>query len=272
MFVVDWPVARSRLPLSGALKVFSTQVLRLSNGGTLMIGNGVPKLQPVVLQSGSALFCWGATVKGLIVQSLLLHSSRKRLVEPSGVGPSGVNPVPMPMLRPPHRRLARSPSDASRVSPQKLPGAPLVKSSTLLGVARHWQSIGSQMPASGHATMAPPGDPNPESHCSPASSLPLPQGLVVDVVVDEVVVTVVEVTEGMVVEPPPRFLITIEPGSDTAPGPGRLAAPSTIPLPVFAMQNTDASVTLAGVPGVTGPAGDPVSVIARHAALPKQPA
>src|SRR5262245_56621532 len=141
------------------------------------------------------------------------------------------------MLRPPQRRLARTPSDASRVSPQKFSARPLVKSSTLLGCARHWQSVGSQMPASGHATMAPPGDPNPESHCSPASSLPLPHGLVVDVVVDEVVgVTVVEVTEGMVVvELPPRFLITIEPGSDTAPGPGRLAEPSTSPLPVFAM-------------------------------------
>jgi len=61
------------------------------------------------------------------------------------------------------------------------------------------------------------------------------------------------------------------PGSDTAPGPGRLAEASTVPLPVAEMQNTEASVAFAAVPGLTGPAGVPVSLIVRQAVLPKQP-
>ena len=56
-----------------------------------------------------------------------------------------------------------------------------------------------------------------------------------------------------------------------APGPGRLAAKSMITLFVFGMQKTDASVAVAGTPLVSGPAGVPVSVIVRHAGLPKQP-
>src|SRR5262249_44920338 len=56
-----------------------------------------------------------------------------------------------------------------------------------------------------------------------------------------------------------------------APGPGRSAEASTRPLPVAAMQNTEASVALAGVPVVTAPAATPVSLIVRHAVLPKQP-
>src|SRR5262249_57521093 len=56
-----------------------------------------------------------------------------------------------------------------------------------------------------------------------------------------------------------------------APGPGRSAAPFTVVLLVAAMQNTEASVALAGVPVVTAPAATPVSVIVRQAVLPKQP-
>src|SRR5262249_60490634 len=56
-----------------------------------------------------------------------------------------------------------------------------------------------------------------------------------------------------------------------APGPGRSADASTSPLLVAAMQNTDASVALAGVPVLMAPAAAPFSVIVRHAALPKQP-
>src|SRR5215831_20634850 len=56
-----------------------------------------------------------------------------------------------------------------------------------------------------------------------------------------------------------------------APGPGRSAEASTRPLPVAAMQNTEASVALAGVPVVTAPAATPVSVIVRQSVLPKQP-
>src|SRR5215468_2060912 len=57
-----------------------------------------------------------------------------------------------------------------------------------------------------------------------------------------------------------------------APGPGRSADASTSPLPVAAMQNTEASVALAGVPVGTAPAATPFSVMVRQAGLPKQPA
>src|SRR5262245_20235989 len=61
------------------------------------------------------------------------------------------------------------------------------------------------------------------------------------------------------------------PGSDTAPGPGRSADASTRPLPVAPMQNTAASVAVAGVPAVMAPAGAPFSVIVRQVSLPKHP-
>src|SRR5262245_546537 len=56
-----------------------------------------------------------------------------------------------------------------------------------------------------------------------------------------------------------------------APGPGRSADALTSALPVAAMQNTEASVALAGVPVVTAPAATPDSVMVRQAVLPKQP-
>src|SRR5215831_5800142 len=62
------------------------------------------------------------------------------------------------------------------------------------------------------------------------------------------------------------------PGSAMAPGPGRLAEASTRPLPVAGTQNTEASVAFAGVFVRSGPPGEPVSLIVRQAALPKQPA
>jgi hypothetical protein len=61
------------------------------------------------------------------------------------------------------------------------------------------------------------------------------------------------------------------PGRETAPGPGRPAEASTSPLPVGAMQNTEASVALAGTPVMTVPAATPLSLIVRQAGLPKQP-
>jgi hypothetical protein len=62
------------------------------------------------------------------------------------------------------------------------------------------------------------------------------------------------------------------PGSATAPGPGRLAVPSTSPLLVDAMQNTEASVTGLETFVNSVPAVAPVSLIVRQAVLPKQPA
>src|SRR5262245_43845224 len=62
------------------------------------------------------------------------------------------------------------------------------------------------------------------------------------------------------------------PGSAMAPGPGRSAEASTRPLPVAGMQNTEASVAFAGVLKKSVPPDEPVSLIVRQAALPKQPA
>jgi hypothetical protein len=89
--------------------------------------------------------------------------------------------------------------------------------------------------------------------------------VVVDVVVLAVVVDVV------VEEAPTTSFTRNVPGRDTAPGPGRSADESTSPLPVAAMQNTDASVAGAATPFVIGPAATPFSVIVLHAWLPKQP-
>jgi hypothetical protein len=80
------PVARSRLPLAGALKVFSTHVLLPEFG----IGTGVPKLQPVSVQSGAALLAGGIVEVAPTAQADPLQVSPYRLVEPSGVGPSGL--------------------------------------------------------------------------------------------------------------------------------------------------------------------------------------
>src|SRR5215468_11373480 len=57
-----------------------------------------------------------------------------------------------------------------------------------------------------------------------------------------------------------------------APGPGRLAGASTTALPVAGMQNTEASVALAGTFVTSVPPDEPVSLIVRQAELPKQPA
>src|SRR5262249_43380215 len=62
-----------------------------------------------------------------------------------------------------------------------------------------------------------------------------------------------------------------EPGSAMAPGRGRSATASMLPWPGDGMQNTEASVAVAAVPGLTGPAAVPFSVMVTHAPLPKQP-
>src|SRR5262245_20617181 len=62
------------------------------------------------------------------------------------------------------------------------------------------------------------------------------------------------------------------PGSETAPGPGRSAEASTRPLPVAGMQNTEASVAFDVTFVRSVPPDEPVSLIVRQAALPKQPA
>ena len=68
-----------------------------------------------------------------------------------------------------------------------------------------------------------------------------------------------------------RQLTVNVPGSETAPGPGRFADPSTAPLPVPGMQKVAARVAVVGAPIVRGPAATPFSLIVRQSLLPKQP-
>ena len=66
-FWVRAPVERSRVPLAGLAHVFSTQVVMVRDG-RVGIGSGVPKLQPVLVQSGSAVWTAGSGGVAPIVQ------------------------------------------------------------------------------------------------------------------------------------------------------------------------------------------------------------
>ena len=85
------PVAKSSVPPAGAEKVLITQV-----GEPLGIGNGVPKKQPVFVQSTSALMGPGAVDVAPTVQLVPVQLSANRLVAPSGVLFGGTPPFPPP--------------------------------------------------------------------------------------------------------------------------------------------------------------------------------
>ena len=112
------------MPLAGDANVFSTQVVREPFG----IGSGVPKLQPVLLQSGSVLLRAGAVLNALMLQAEPEQLRLKRLCEPSGVGPSGTSELPPPMSRPPQVRLFTTVLLAFIAVPHTPPGARLAKS------------------------------------------------------------------------------------------------------------------------------------------------
>ena len=61
------PVDTLNVPLPGEANVFSTQVVMLGMVG-FGIGSGVPKLQPVFVQSGPAVFTGGAVLVAPTVQ------------------------------------------------------------------------------------------------------------------------------------------------------------------------------------------------------------
>jgi hypothetical protein len=115
------------VPLAGALQVFSTQVLSAGSAG-FGIGSGVPKLHPVLVQSGAAVFTAGAVEVGPIVQLEVGQWTANRLIEPSGVGPSGTPARPPPRSRPPQVRFLMMTALPSCVLPQTPPGALLVNS------------------------------------------------------------------------------------------------------------------------------------------------
>jgi hypothetical protein len=116
------PVPRSRVPLAGVAKVFATQV----ESAPFLIGSGGPKLQPVLVQSKVA----PADDVGPSVQLDPVQLVVKRLVAPSGVGPSGTVDCPPPMLSPPQVSdlIEVVPVVSLKVLPQTPPATPVVKS------------------------------------------------------------------------------------------------------------------------------------------------
>jgi hypothetical protein len=135
--VVDAPVLRLIVPVAGEAKVFSAQVVRL---GLLKFGtgSGVPKLHPVVVQSGNVVLSAGGPATGPTLQTepaqvlsqapLGEQVSENRLFEPSGVGPSATVEPPPPMFRPPQVRFLMRALAPVRVLPQVPPGVPVVNS------------------------------------------------------------------------------------------------------------------------------------------------
>src|SRR5262245_2181285 len=99
----------------------------------LGIGSGVPKLHPVSVQSGPAVLTGGVVEVGPLVQLEPVQLSANRLVEPSGIGPSGTRSAPPPMLRPPQVRFLMRALLPSSVLPQVPLGVLVLKSSSVGG-------------------------------------------------------------------------------------------------------------------------------------------
>src|SRR5215475_988582 len=108
--VDDAPVLRLIVPVAGVAKLFSAQVVRGGCAG-FGTGSGVPKLHPVVVQSGNVVLSGGGPATGPMLQiepaqppsqaPPAAQTSVNRLVEPSGVDPSPTRELPPPMFRPP---------------------------------------------------------------------------------------------------------------------------------------------------------------------------
>jgi hypothetical protein len=190
------------VPLAGAVQVFSTHV-EVPPFGT---GSGVPKLQPVFVQSGPGVLTGGVAEVGPMVQFEPVHASEKRLIEPSGVGPSATKEPPPPMLSPPQVRFLNGPP-ASRMSPHT-PPAGRNENSSVVSASGHWERSLVQF---GLQSIWPPGvgqtklPKSPPSHSSPTPITPSPQPggivVVVDVggAVDDVLVLVVDILVVVVV-------------------------------------------------------------------------
>src|SRR5262249_10745986 len=118
----DSPVVRSSVPDAGCANVFWTQVER----PPFTIGSAGPKPHPGAVQS-----CDGpATLVAPSVRAVAVQLAEKRLVAPSGVGPSGTVEFPPPRLSPPHVRFFSTvvPAVSVNVLPQMPPATPVVKS------------------------------------------------------------------------------------------------------------------------------------------------
>ena len=102
--VTEVPSVRFTVPVAGADQVFITQVVSVAADG-FGISSGVPNRQPVAVQSklGPAVKT-GPSWQAPVVSQFRLN----RLVDPSGVGPSGMIEPPPPMLSPPQVRVLRT--------------------------------------------------------------------------------------------------------------------------------------------------------------------
>src|SRR5262245_20306343 len=105
------------------------------------IGSGVPKLQPVLVQSGVEVLSAGAVDVGPMLQLEPVQLSENRLCAPSGVGPSGMSDAPAPMLRPPQVRFLMVALEPSFVLPQLPPPAASAKSRTVGGAVDPLSSV-----------------------------------------------------------------------------------------------------------------------------------
>jgi hypothetical protein len=117
------PFVVSIEPPLGAANLLSTQVER----PPFTIGSGVPKLQPVAVQS----YVEPGAPSALKEHDVpALQSATQRFVEPSGVGPSGTVELAPPRLKPPHVRFLITvvPATSLYVWPHTPPAALVVKS------------------------------------------------------------------------------------------------------------------------------------------------
>src|SRR5262249_26988792 len=102
------------------------------------IGSGVPKLHPVVVQSGNVVLSGGGPATGPTLQTepaqllsqapLVAQTSENRLVEATRVCPPGTTEPPPPMVTPPRGRFLMRALAPVRMSPQVPPGVPVVNS------------------------------------------------------------------------------------------------------------------------------------------------
>src|SRR5262249_33717700 len=85
------------------------------------------------VQSGPAVLTGGVVEVGPIVQLEPVQLTANRLVEPSGIAPSGTRSEPPPRLRPPQVRFLMRALLPSSVVPQVPPGVLVLKSSSVGG-------------------------------------------------------------------------------------------------------------------------------------------
>src|SRR6516162_7739559 len=122
--VTDVPSVRFTVPVADVAQVSITQVVSGFNVG-FGISSGVPKRQPGAVQSKlEPAVKIGPSSQAPVASQLRLN----RLVDPSGVGPSGTIALPPPMLSPPQVRGFSTVFVMSLMLPHTPPAGRSVKS------------------------------------------------------------------------------------------------------------------------------------------------